>query len=190
MSRSRSPTLALLLLLVSPLAAAWDVDQLMRDLASQKSGRARFVEKKFLAILDQPVVSSGELFYEAPGRLEKRTLQPRPELLRLEGDHLSIEQGKRRFSLRLAEQPEALAFVDSIRGTLAGDLQALRRSYAVDLSGTPESWALRLLPSDPRIGALVLRIDIAGRGKRVLSIRYLQADGDSAVMSIEPIEAK
>lgn len=181
---------ALALLLATPLAQAWDVTDLMQDLARQKSGRARFVEKKYLAILDKPVTSSGELLYVAPGRMEKRTLLPRPELLLLDGDNLTIEQGKRRFSLRLSEQPEALAFVDSIRGTLAGDLQALQRSYALQLSGTPENWALRLLPSDQRIAALVLRIDIGGRGSRVHTVSYLQADGDRAVMSIEPIETK
>ena len=36
-----------------------------------------------MAMLKEPLHSSGELLYEAPDRLEKRTLKPRPEVLLL-----------------------------------------------------------------------------------------------------------
>ena len=55
-------------------AAAWDIDQLMQSLALVRSSQATFSEKKFIAILDKPVESSGELFYNAPDRLEKRKI--------------------------------------------------------------------------------------------------------------------
>ena len=51
-------------------AAGPDLDQLMHGLAQIRSGHAGFVEKKFIAMLDRPVESSGELFYSAPDRLE------------------------------------------------------------------------------------------------------------------------
>ena len=41
-----------------------------------KSGKATFVEKKYLAMLDQPLESSGELSFTAD-RLEKRTVKAR-----------------------------------------------------------------------------------------------------------------
>lgn len=178
-----------LLLLALP-ALAWDLGDLMQDLARQKGGRAKFSEKKFVAILDKPVVSSGELVYIAPGHLEKRTLQPKPEFLVLEGDTLNIERGKQKMTLRLSDYPEAVAFVDSIRGTLAGDRAVLERSYGLHLAGAPERWTLTLLPKDQRIAALVLRITVSGSRNQVRSIEYLQADGDRAVIAIEPVEAK
>ncbi len=181
------PRLALLALAFLALpAAAWDLDRLMQDLARNSGGKARFVEKKYIALLDKPVQSAGELSYTAPDRLEKRTLQPKPETLVLDRDVLTVERGKQKFTLRLAEQPEAQAFVDSIRGTLAGDRRALERSYALFLAGSEEKWTLSLLPSDQRIAALVSRITIGGSRNRVLTVEYLQADGDRAVMSIEP----
>lgn len=174
----------------APAFAAWDLSTLMEDLAQHKGGRVRFVEKKYIALLEKPVVSSGEMTYTAPDRLEKRTLQPKPELMVLDRDTLTLERGKQKFVVRLADQPEAQVFVDSIRGTLAGNRALLERSYALHLSGTRERWSLSLLPSDPRIATLVSRITVGGTRNQVDTIEYLQADGDRAVMSITPFDAK
>lgn len=178
------------LVIVPAWAGNWDIDALMRGLAKHEGGKARFVETKTIALLDKPVVSSGELNYTPPARLEKRTLKPKQELMVLDGDQLRLERGKQVFSIRLSEQPEALAFVDSLRGTLAGDKAALEKNYKLRLSGTEEKWTLDLLPDDQRIAAFVLRITFGGSRNHVDWIRYLQADGDSAVMTIEPLDAK
>jgi hypothetical protein len=179
--------IALLALLAVALPArAWDLAALMADLARHHEGRARFVEKKTIALLDRPVVSSGELRFVAPDRLEKRTLLPQPESLVLDGDRLTVERGQRKFTVSLSEQPAAAAFVDSLRGTLTGDLAALKKSYKLTLSGSEKHWTLDLLPDDQALAAFVLRITFGGSRDRVESIRYLQADGDSSVMTIEP----
>jgi len=172
------------------LAADWNIDSLMRGLARHEGGRAKFVETKTIALLDKPVVSSGELNYVPPARLEKRTLKPKQEFMVLDGDNLRLERGKQVLSIRLSEQPEALAFVDSLRGTLAGDKAALEKNYKLRLSGSEEKWTLDLLPDDQRIAAFVVRITFGGSKNRVEWIRYLQADGDSAAMTIEPLDGK
>ena len=76
MTTFRSFLVALLVLALPVFshAADWDIDQLMQTLAQTRSGHVSFVEKKSIAMLDAPVESSGELFYTAPDRLEKRTL--------------------------------------------------------------------------------------------------------------------
>jgi hypothetical protein len=61
-----------------PQASMGDLDAVMSLLAMRQHGRVEFVEQQFLAILNHPVESSGELRYDAPDRLEKRTLLPRP----------------------------------------------------------------------------------------------------------------
>jgi outer membrane lipoprotein-sorting protein len=177
-----------LLALALPASAAFDIGQLMGDLSRHKGGRARFVEKKFLAILDKPVISTGEMTYTAPDRLEKRTLTPKVETLLLDKDILSIERDKQKLSINLANQPEALAFVDSIRGTLSGNRTALEKNYALHLAGTPEKWVLTLLPSDQKIASMVQRITVTGTRNQVRVIEYLQADGDRAVLNIDPID--
>lgn len=179
---------ALLALAVwSPAAlAAWDLQQLMDTLAQTKSGRATFVEKKHIALLDRPVESSGELLYTAPDRLEKRTFKPKPESMVVNGNELLVERGRQKYQLQLQAYPELAAFIDSIRGTLAGDRGALERSYRLSLEGSAERWVLQLEPVDPKMQAVVRRIRISGARNQVRGIDITQADGDSSTMAIEP----
>ncbi len=179
--------LALLACLLTPvlaLGAEWNLGTLMGELAGQRGGEARFTETKHLAILDAPVVSSGVLRFRAPDRLEKITEKPRPESLVLEGDTLTVTREARRHVLKLSDYPQAAAFIDSIRGTLAGDRAALERTYALHLSGGRERWTLSLLPRDPKMAELVLRVAIRGSDATLSEIEILQADGDRSVMTI------
>lgn len=178
--------LGLSLLTLSPAAlAAWDLQQLMDTLAQNKSGQTTFVEKKYIAMLDKPVESSGELVFTAPDGLEKRTLKPKPESMLIKGGELFIERGNQKHRLQLQAYPELAAFIDSIRGTLAGDRKALERSYKLSVEGTAEHWTLRLLPLNEKMAAVIQRINISGARERVSRIEILQADGDSSVMTIE-----
>lgn len=180
----------LLALSLSPAFAAWDVTQLMQGLAKNKSGRASFVEKKYIALLEAPVESSGELLYTAPDRLEKRTLKPRPESLLIEGGSLTVERGKRRMVLRLQDYPELVAFTESIRGTLAGDMVALRRVYNLDLEGSEERWTLTLRPIETKMLEVVQRVRIGGSHAEVRTIEIEQTDKDRSVMVIDKLAAK
>ena len=169
----------------APAFAAWDLQQLMDSLAQNKSGRATFVETKRLAVLSRPIESSGELLYTAPDRLEKRTLKPQPESMVVDGDSLSVERGNRKYQLQLQAYPEIAAFIESIRGTLAGDRKALERNYRLSLDGSPEAWVLELLPLDEKMKAVIQRIRISGTRDQVRTIEISQSDGDSSLMAIE-----
>jgi hypothetical protein len=175
--------------LPSHAEATWDLDQLMQSLAATRTGHASFVEKKFIAILDKPVESSGELFYTAPDRLEKRTLQPKAESMVLDKDKLIVEQRGKKHVLSLQSYPEIAAFIDSIRGTLAGDRKALERSYKLDMAGTQQNWSLSLLPLADKMKKVVTSIDINGSGNTLETIKIKQADGDSSLMTITPLPA-
>ena len=108
-------------LVYAPLiqAAEWNIDQLMHGLAQIKSGHVSFVETKTMAILDRPLVTSGDMIYTAPDKLEKRTLKPKPETMQINGNQLLVEKGKQKHQVQLQDFPELAAFIDSIRGTLA-----------------------------------------------------------------------
>ncbi len=184
---------AVLLALATGVAMAGDVKlpELMQLLAQQKSGKASFVEKKYIGIVDKPVESSGELAFTAPNKLEKRTLKPALESLVLEGDSLTIDQAdKRRFTVSLQEHPEVSAFVESIRGTLAGDRTALEKYYTVAVTGPMEKWQLQLIPTQARMAQVISRIRINGAHASVKTIEFEQADGDRSEMFITGTVAK
>lgn len=176
---------ALMLVPAISQAADWDIDQLMHVLAQTRSDHASFVETKSIAMLDKPLTSSGELFYIAPDHLEKRTLKPKPESITVDGDTLLIERGHQKHQLQLQDYPELATFIDSVRGTLAGDRRALERNYSLSLDGKAEHWTLQLLPVNKKMQAVVKRILISGVENTVRSIEITQTDGDSSLMLIE-----
>jgi outer membrane lipoprotein-sorting protein len=187
--RSAAIGVLLAVLAASPAHAAdppLALEPLMAALAQNGPGTVRFAETKTSALLKAPVESSGTLTYAAPSRLEKRTLAPRDERFAVDGETVLIENAARktRFELRLGEYPAIRAFVESIRGTLAGDLAALRRYYRVELEGTWSDWRLHLLPSDPQLADVVLKVVIGGTGGEVRRIEILEASGDRSVMTI------
>ena len=182
--------LALLLAFPGTSSAGWSLDQLMSLLAANPGGTVRFVERKFLAILDRPIESSGEMTFYPPDRLERQTFKPRAESMVLSGDTLSLARDGRSITLRLREHPEAAVFIDSIRSTLAGNRAALERNFLLSLAGTPAAWSLDLLPSDARLAELVLRIHIEGRAGQIHSIAIQQGDGDRSVLELEQLPAR
>ena len=168
------------------MVAPWGIEQLMQDLGQVKSAKGRFVERKYLAVLNAPLESSGTLVYTAPARLEKNTLLPKPDTLVLERDKLAIEYKDRnqRRTLVLQDYPVIWAFVESIRSTLAGDLPTLNRFYLASLEGSEDKWRLSLKPADPKMQTFVKEIHIGGRGNRVRSIEIMETEGDHSLMTI------
>jgi len=164
--------------------AQWGLEQLMIELGQVQQARARFVERRYLKVLKSPLELSGTLAYEAPDRLIKRTLEPRPETLTVDGERLVIEAQGRVRTLRLQDYPVAWAFVESFRATLKGDMAALERFYRLALEGGPQRWQLSLTPRDPKMSALIESIRIDGRKGRIGKIEIREAKGDHSVITV------
>ena len=190
----RSTVRALLVALAAPLAAQLAaapsslgpdaLDALMHELAARPSGHVTFTEVQHLAVLDRPLESSGELLYEAPDRLEKRTLSPRPETLVLAHGTLSATRGKRTRTLDLAAYPQLAPLVEGLRATLAGDRAALERLFSVRLDQDLLRWTLALAPRDAASARLVREVRISGEQADVKTVEVLQADGDRSLLTI------
>ena len=163
-----------------------ELDALMQLLAQRRHGHVSFTEVQQLAVLDGPLHSSGELLYDAPDRLEKRTLQPKPEDLVLSGSTLIVQRGSHHRALSLRDYPQAVPLVESIRATLAGDRKALEQYFALEFSGSLESWTLELTPRDATLKRSVERIRIAGQRDAVHTVEIRQRDGDSSLLTIGP----
>ena len=192
MSRHPVPVLVLALLLGQGVPAAATaasspaLDELMQLLAQRRHGHVSFTEVQKLAMLDQPLHSSGELLYDAPDRLEKRTLQPKPEDLVLEHGTLIMQRGSRHRVLSLRDYPQAVPFVESIRATLAGDRGALEQYFVVQFSGSLASWTLELTPRYAAVARSVERVRIDGERDVIRTVQIRQHDGDLSLLTIGP----
>jgi hypothetical protein len=178
-----------LLCWLAPLAAAATpssdpLDALLAQFALRHHGHVAFTEVQYLAVLDRPLESSGELLYDAPDHLEKRTLTPRRETLVLEHGMLSATRGSRTRTLALAAHPQLAPLIESLRATLAGDRAALERAFSVRLDGDPDRWTLRLAPRDAAAARLIAEVRITGEQAGLKSVEILQADGDRSLLTI------
>jgi len=188
---ARGPRLrlgALLVAIAAPLgaapAASDPLDALMQELAARPSGHVTFTEVQHLGVLDRPLESSGELLYQAPDRLEKRILKPRPETLVLAHGVLSATRGKHTRTMELAAWPQVAPLLESLRATLTGDRATLERIFSVALEGDAARWTLKLTPKDPEAARAVSRVIITGENARLETVEILAADGDRSLLTI------
>lgn len=181
----------LILALAASVAAAQTTappafDELLKLLAARRHGHVTFSEVQQLAMLDRPLESSGELLYDAPDRLEKRTLKPRAQTLILEHGVLAARRGQRTYVMELRDYPQVLPLVESIRATLAGDRAALERTFRVQFDGTLGAWTLLLVPVDTTLAGAVKDIRIAGERDAVRTVEIRHNDGDRSLLRIGP----
>jgi len=170
-------------------ADAGGLDEVMTLLKQRRHGRVEFIEQHFMSVLDRPLESSGEMSYDAPDRLEKRTLKPRAETLLLDGGVLTVERGHARHVVDLHAYPQLAPFVESIRATLAGDRGALERVFRVEFAGDPQRWSLTLVPLDARVAKNVAQVRIVGAQDQLRQVEIRQPDGDRSLMTLRPSAA-
>jgi hypothetical protein len=180
----RVHALALGLLCGAASAGTSGLDQVMGLLAARRHGRSDYIEQRFTSLVRRPLESRGVLSFDAPDRLEKRTVEPRAETLIVAGDQLTLERGHRRRVLQLGDVPQLLPVLDAVRATLAGDRAGLERIFAVRFGGDTARWTLELEPSDPALARAVARIDVDGAGADLLHVEIRYADGDRSRMTL------
>jgi hypothetical protein len=167
--------------------AAAGLDQLMASMRAHPHRHGTFIEHYRTKILDRPVEATGELFYDAPDRVEKRTLKPRPERLVLDHGTLTVERRHRTYQTTLAAYPRAAPYIDSIRAPLAGDRAALERVFRVEYSAAGDGWTLVLTP---RAKTDVEDIRIDGSLDQVRTVTINLASGDRSVMTLTDAPAR
>jgi outer membrane lipoprotein-sorting protein len=173
-----------LTVLATSHAAALDLSELMKTLASNKGGRANFVERKYFANLSNTVESSGELVFAPPHRLERRTLKPKEETILLDQETLTWSRGKTQRVIALTDYPELSVLVTSIRATLMGDQKTLVQHYKITLEGTASDWKLGLTPKLARVAIKMHHIQIVGSQEHASKIDFALADGDYSTMFV------
>ncbi len=161
------------------------LEELMRRLSARKTATAAFREVKELSELTTPLELKGTLYYKAPDVLRKTVTSPRRETYSVEGNVLTLlRNGERKGQYALDEYPRLQAFVESIRATLAGDVNTLKRFYRISIRGDERLWLLSLLPRQSSLAEVISRIDIQGRGIDLEVIVIQEAGGNKSTMTI------
>jgi outer membrane lipoprotein-sorting protein len=168
----------------SALAAEVSMKELMQLLAQSKHIKAQFTEVKHVKVLDGTIESSGELVFQAPAKLEKRTIAPRLEVLRIDGATVAIEKGQFKRTMSLTEYPDVASLVQSLTATFRGDQNALEQFFSWTLTGPIEKWTLTLKPKSQKLYVTLREIKLIGSGSHVKTVETTLTDGDYSVMSL------
>lgn len=184
--RTVAALLAFVLAVPCPRADAADLglDELLALFRAHPHRHDTFTERYTAKVLERPIDASGELFYDAPGRLEKRTLKPRPETLLLDDGALTVTRRNRTYHATLADYPQVAPYVDSIRATLAGDRAALERTFKLRFESQGDAWTLVLTPAIASLTAELASIRIVGTRDLVGTVAVERANGDRSVMTL------
>lgn len=165
---------------------------LVTSLGRPAPARTPFAEARFMKMLEQPLVVSGELAWLGGDRLERQVEHPNREVATIaDGEVTQQREGRepRRFSLKRAPQLQIL--LDSFVALLGGDAMRLEQSFNVQHTGDDATgWTLTLTPRDARLAQSVSRIEIDGRGNEPRCMRMQEADGDLAVDLLGNLAAK
>jgi outer membrane lipoprotein-sorting protein len=171
----------------SPDAA---LDAVLASLAKHRHGHVLYSEQIESALFKHPLYTSGELFFDAPDRLEKRTSQPAPEDLLVEGDVVTIVRGTHRTSMRLSDHPQLSPLLNGIRATLAGDRSALEKYFQLAFTADESQWELVLQPLSSESKPVYKRVVIRGIDGTVRSVTLERATGERTTMALsEPADS-
>lgn len=187
---ARAISLLLVSLVLAPAhaggdGAAWTLDRLMGALARTSIGTVRFVEERRFQLLSEPLILEGTLSY-AGGRLEKRTLKPEKELAVIENGRMRVSSPAlaRPRTILLSDVPALEAFISSLRATLEGDLERLKRDFWVGFKASGADWRMILTPLSQTAREEIEDVVVSGRGVRIASIEIVEGDGDRTIIRI------
>lgn len=167
-----------------------DMPKLMQLFAASKSIKAEFVERKYLRVLDAPVESRGDLLFQAPSRLEKRTQHPRAETMLIEGNKVSIERGTFKRSMSLDDFADMASLVQSLTATFRGDQAGIEKYFNWRLTGPSAKWQLVLKPKNSKLFVMLQEIRLSGIDNYVHTVETTLTDGDRSLMTLgRPVRA-
>ncbi|HEY1588746.1 MAG TPA: LolA-related protein [Rhodanobacter sp.] len=177
----------------TPAPASSSAQTLITALGVPAPARTPFAEARFMQVLDQPLVVSGELAWLGGNRLQRHVMQPHEETATIADGEVTLQRraGKspRRFSL--ARAPQLQVLLDSFVALLSGDAGRLQQAFEIRQAGDPTgAWTLTLVPRDARVAKAIASIVIDGAGRESRCMRMQEADGDLAIDLLGPLAAK
>lgn len=172
----------LLLCCLSPLAQAFDLQQLSEQLARPEVIHGQFIQEKHLRALPQPLTSKGRFVLAKNHGLLWLLQTP------LQQDYRITPQGiARRDGNAWQMLPNKSAGAEQNRlflAVLQGDSSGLLRDFELSLSGEPQQWKLTLTPRSVLLKQVFNQINIDG-GELVQRIELLETQGDSTVLRMQ-----
>src|SRR5262245_7159946 len=164
------------------------LEALMAGMAGTPGVSARFVERKEIALLSEPIESRGALVFVPPDHLRRTTSTPSHTELVIAGERFSFRDAAGGDLVDLSASPLAREFVESFIVLFNGDLAKLRERYEPEFAATGSAWSLALRPRRRPLSDLIERITLSGSGPRLERMEMFERDGDRTTTQFSDVE--
>jgi len=172
----------LVLLTMSALANAFDLQQLSEQLAKPDVIHGQFIQEKHLRALPQPLISKGNFVLAKNHGLLWLLKTPLKQDYRISARGIARRDGN---GWQLLPNKSAGAEQNRLfLAVLQGDSSGLQRDFELALSGDAQQWKLTLTPRSLLLKQVFNQINIDG-GALVQTIELLETQGDSTVLRMQ-----
>jgi hypothetical protein len=167
-------------------AYADKLDDRLAGFAKETHLKAWFVESYHASYLDQPVVSQGELEYQAPGLLSKKITVPEAVTYKINGNMMTVQRKDDVMQVDLTTQPELGLGISALRNLLDGNRHGLEMEFSLDYQVAKQDgeWQLVLVPHDKTLRKKVRRVVMHGKGNQLENVQMEYANGDTLLTRI------
>ncbi len=164
-------------------AAELDPSALIRGLERPTPASIAFKEIRFSALLEQPLVVSGELRYVAADHLERLVTEPYKERTTIRGESVRVERDREKLrTFALNRAPELKGLLMAFSGLLAGEPDAVLRHFEVNAEGMQDTWSMRLTPRDARVQKQLTELRMIGHDDQPACFFMTSSGGAQSVM--------
>jgi hypothetical protein len=167
---------------------------LLGKFAGMSGLQADFREEKRMALLAAPLVNEGKIYFVPGGgkkpRLARHTSKPASSVVIIDGGALRLADDAGREEISLDKSPPVRLFVDSFVKIFAGDREALATMYSMELQADGQRWTLRLRPKVAPLDRLIERVEIAGEGVVIATMRVIEVGGDESITTFSAVDPK
>ncbi len=162
----------------APVPRSLTLEELLQRMKTTRGVVAEFREEKHLALLEEPLVTRGTLYFAPPDRLARLTREPAQTRLVLDGRRMRFEDANGANDVDLGENPVARHFAENLTALWSGNRSALEALYRLEFTSEGARWQLRLVPKGDPLARFIASIALSGEGDRMQAMQLLEVDGD------------
>lgn len=167
-----------------------NVEKLLIRLRANQGLSANFREKKHIALLSEPLISKGVIYYLPQGNLVRHTESPEQSTIRIRDTWIEMFDASGSSQISLDSQPTIKELVFGFLHLLSGDATALKRNYTLSLlhHKSSNTWTLTMYPRTAALRKLLKQISIKGHGIILTELVVSETTGDTATTQFSKVQ--
>lgn len=166
------------------LESKFKLTELLQLFSQQTQSTVDFKEEKHTSFLKKPIISSGQMQFIAPDKLNKFIIKPEKISQKIVADDLEIKNKNEIHTINLNDHPEFSVILKSIINVLSGNYAALEKDFKITFSGNLTAWDLILSPHDSFVAGYVESIKMQGSNNKLTEIIVTEPNKDHSITRI------